>query len=187
MSALLRNALLAASLALTPATGVFAGELKSVPPSPAHELALKDVDGREHALGQYKGKVVVVNFWATWCPPCVEEMPSLQRLQDRLGRDGLVVLAVSIGDSEEKIRDFLARVPVRFTILRDRDMGVARMWKARGIPTTYVLDTEQIVRYSAVGELDWSAQGVIDTLTPLLPKASAQTPRAAKSSDTVQR
>lgn len=181
MTTLLRIALFAASLAL--AALAAAGELKSVAPSPAQELVLKDVDGREHALGQYKGKVVVVNFWATWCPPCVAEMPSLQRLQDRMGRDGLVVLAVSIGDSEEKIRDFLARVPVKFTILRDRDMGVARMWKARGVPTTYVLDAEHNIRYTAVGELDWSAQSVVDTLRPLLPKAAFEAPRAGSPSE----
>jgi thiol-disulfide isomerase/thioredoxin len=131
-------------------------------------LVLKDVDGREHRLADYRGKVVLVNFWATWCEPCRAEMPSLDRLQQRsAGR--VVVLAVAYGEGEARVGEFLAKVPVGFPVLLDRDLAIAKAWKARVLPTTFVIDPGGRIRYRAIGELDWSAPAIASIVRKLSP------------------
>jgi thiol-disulfide isomerase/thioredoxin len=132
-------------------------------------LALRDLDGKEHKLADYKGKVVVLNFWATWCDPCREEMPAMQRLQDRLAGK-LVILAVDYGEGPPRISEFLKKVPVKFTVLLDRDMSAATAWKVKVLPTTLVIDPEQKVRFVAVGDVGWDTPAVESEIIKLLPK-----------------
>ena len=86
-------------------------------PTIAPPLILSDIDGVEHDLAQYAGKVVIVNFWATWCPPCREEMPSMQRLLELRQASGLVLLAVNVGEDEDTIFQFTADYPIGFPLL----------------------------------------------------------------------
>ena len=158
-------ALLAASCAARAA----GGELKPWSGGATPPLALRDLQGKEHKLAEYKGKVVVLNFWATWCDPCREEMPSMQRLQDKLAGKPFAILAVDYGEGAPRINDFLKKVPVRFTVLLDRDTSVASAWKVKVLPTTLVLDPLQRIRYSVVGDLEWDSQSVEDTIKKLLP------------------
>jgi thiol-disulfide isomerase/thioredoxin len=132
-------------------------------------FTLRDLQGREHRLSDYKGKVVVLNFWATWCEPCREEMPSMQRLQDRLAGKPFAILALDFGEGEARIREFLQKVPVKFTILLDRDSGVARAWRVRVLPITFVIDANQRIRYSVLGDTDWSSPAVEQAIRKLLP------------------
>jgi thiol-disulfide isomerase/thioredoxin len=132
-------------------------------------LALRDLDGKEHKLADYKGKVVVLNFWATWCDPCREEMPAMQRLQDKLAGK-LVILAVDYGEGPPRISDFLKKVPVKFTVLLDRDTSAATAWKVKVLPTTLVIDPEQKVRFVAVGDVGWDTPAVESEIIKLLPK-----------------
>ena len=92
-----------------------------------------------HTLTAYRGRVVLVNFWATWCEPCREEMPALQALQDKLGKERLVVLAVNYGESPEKVQQFVHHTPVDFPLLLDRHMEAAKAWGVRVLPTSFVL------------------------------------------------
>jgi len=159
-------ALLAASCAALAA----GGELKPWSGGATPPLALRDLQGKEHRLADYKGKVVVVNFWATWCDPCREEMPSMQRLQDKLAGKPFAILAVDFGEGAPRINDFLKKVPVRFTVLLDRDTSAATRWKVRVLPTTLVLDPEQRIRYSVVGDLEWDSPAVEQAIRKLLPR-----------------
>jgi thiol-disulfide isomerase/thioredoxin len=161
-------ALLLAALA---ASAAHAAELKpwtaaSAPPG----LVLKDLEGRQHRLSDYKGKVVLLNFWATWCEPCREEMPSMQRLQERLAGQPFAILAVDFGEGEAKIRAFLEKLPVKFAVLLDRDGGAASAWRVRVLPVSFVIDADQKIRYSAVGDADWASPGVERTIRKLLPR-----------------
>jgi thiol-disulfide isomerase/thioredoxin len=124
-------------------------------------LELPDADGREHALADWRGKTVVVNFWATWCEPCRDEMPSLERLKARLGGKPFEVVAVNVGESPERVARFTREVPVTFPILYDRESATARRWKVRGYPTSYVLGPDGRIRYYFVGELDWASDEVV--------------------------
>ncbi|MBL8519407.1 MAG: TlpA family protein disulfide reductase [Betaproteobacteria bacterium] len=133
-------------------------------------LALKDMDGQVRTLDHWRGKVLVVNFWATWCEPCIEEMPSLQQLGARHAQRGLEVVAVNLGEGEARIASFLKKVDVRMAVLLDRD-GVARQdWKVRGVPATFVIDRQGRVRYTIVGQVDFADAKVEQRIVALLPK-----------------
>jgi thiol-disulfide isomerase/thioredoxin len=132
-------------------------------------LALRDVHGKEHRLEDYRGKVLVVNFWATWCEPCREEMPSMQRLQDKLAGKPFAILAVDYGEGPPRVKDFLQKVPVRFPLLLDRDTSAASAWKVKVLPTTLVLDAQHRIRYSVVGDLEWDSPKVEGMIRKLLP------------------
>ena len=137
---------------------------ESAPP-----LALVDTRGVEHSLEQYRGKVVVVNFWATWCPPCVEELPSLENAWQRYRQQGLVVLAVSDED-RDVVTSFLERLPtdITFPVLIDGEMKSGNRWQIRGLPTTVIIDRSGDVYWRAEGQLDFSALDVNEKLLALL-------------------
>jgi len=162
-------ALLAGAALSSGAARAAGGELKPWRGGATPPLALRDLQGREHKLADYRGKVVVLNFWATWCDPCREEMPSMQRLQDKLAGKPFVILAVDYGEGAPRVNDFLKKVPVRFTVLLDRDTSAAAAWKVKVLPTTLVLDPEQRIRYSVVGDLEWDSPAVEGAIRKLLP------------------
>jgi peroxiredoxin len=142
---------------LKPASG------KAVP------FALRDLDGREHRLAQYRGKVVVLNFWATWCEPCREEMPSLDRLAGKLAGRPFVVLAVDYAEGAPRVREFANRQALRFPLLLDRDGSVAKSWGVRTLPATYVIDAGGQLRHVAVGATDWDTPEILAVIEILLP------------------
>jgi peroxiredoxin len=134
--------------------------------TPALELA--DLDGAKHRLADYRGKVVLVNFWATWCEPCREEMPSIERLRASLDGRRFVVLAVNVAEPESRIRKFLEAVPLRFPVLLDRDTQTTRAWQAKVLPATYIVGPDGAIRYRHVGELDWSKPEVRELILGLM-------------------
>jgi peroxiredoxin len=136
-------------------------------PPPA--LALKDLDGRLHRLSDYRGKVVLVNFWATWCAPCRDEMPSIQELKRKLGGRPFAVLAVNLDEPESRIRNFLAQMKVHFTVLLDPERQVARAWQARVLPASFVIGPDGRIRYSLVGEINWDHDHVVSRIAELMP------------------
>jgi thiol-disulfide isomerase/thioredoxin len=133
----------------------------------APQIALRKLDGTNADLSSERGKVVLVNFWATWCVPCREEMPSIERLRASLEGRPFVVLAVNLAEPESRIRKFLETVPGRFTVLLDRDGQSARAWQARVLPATYIVGPDGRVRYRHVGELDWSKPEVRELILGL--------------------
>jgi len=123
---------------------------------PTPELRLQDLEGREHRLADYRGQVVLVNFWATWCAPCRAEMPSIGKLRRSLDGLPFVVLAVNLGEPVSRIEKFMAQVPMDFPVLLDPDTTTARAWKARFLPASYLVDGDGRVRYAHYGDLDWA-------------------------------
>jgi len=138
------------------------------PGGPTPELGLKDLGGADHALEAYRGKVVILNFWATWCEPCRDEMPSLNRLRKSLEGRPVAMLAVNVAEGEARINDFMARIPVDFPVLLDRDSQAARAWKVRVLPTTVIIGTDGRVRYTYVGGRDWNDESVRTTIGSLM-------------------
>jgi thiol-disulfide isomerase/thioredoxin len=136
---------------------------------PTPPLALKDPEGRLHDLADYRGKVVVVNFWATWCEPCRDELPSLERLRDALRGRPFEVLAVNVAEGDSRVKRFLAEVPLQLPVLLDRNGEAQRAWKVRGLPATFLLDREGEIRSWYLGELDWAQPKVLRTVENLLP------------------
>jgi thiol-disulfide isomerase/thioredoxin len=129
---------------------------------------LKDLHGATHDLARYRGKVVLVNFWATWCEPCRHEMPSMQRLRDKLAGKPFVVLAVNVDEPDARVRRFVEETRFNLPVVLDMNKTVTRAWKVRVMPTSYIVDTEGKLRYRVVGDIDWSTDTVIGTITQLL-------------------
>jgi len=131
-------------------------------------LELADLQGAKHKLADYRGKVVLVNFWATWCVPCRDEMPSIERLRAALEGRRFAVLAVNLAEPESRIRKFLEAVPVRFPVLLDRDTQASKAWQARLLPVTFIVGPDGAIRYRHVGELDWSRPEVREAILGLI-------------------
>lgn len=145
-----------------------AGELKPYNGPALPDFALPDMHGTIHNLSDYQGKVVLLNFWATWCPPCVKEMPSMQRLEKQLQGEDFTILAVNMGEDENTINAFLERYPVDFTILLDKDGKVLTSWKIVAFPTTFLIDREGRISHALFGGLEWDEPDAVDVVKSLL-------------------
>ncbi len=146
-----------------------AADLKLWTGGPTPVLALKDLDGRVRQLSDYRGRVILVNFWATWCAPCRDEMPSIQALKEKLAGKPFAVLAVNLDEPEPRIRKFLSQVKVDFTILLDSEKRAAKAWNARILPASYIIGPDGRVRYTLVGEINWANEHVVALISELLP------------------
>ena len=146
-----------------------AAELKPWTGGDTPALVLKDLQGATHDLAAYRGKVVLVNFWATWCEPCRDEMPSMQQLRLRLAGRPFAVLAVNLAESENKVVDFLRRFPVEFTDVLDRNSAARRDWNVKVLPTSFVIGVDGRIRYSVVGEINWADEKAVLDLLRLVP------------------
>lgn len=157
-------ALLAALLALPAGAGALDSELARAAGMEAYPVPLKAssftlpaLSGEARAKAHYQGKVVLLNFWASWCPPCREEFPSLERLQQALGGKDFTVLAVSVRDSENGIARFLGGRAPPFDVLLDGEGKSARDYRAMGVPVTYLLDREGRMLAGKTGPQAWDS------------------------------
>jgi len=121
--------------------------------SPAPEIALKDLQGQEVKLSDLHGKVVLLNFWATWCKPCKEEMPAMQVSYDKLRDKGLVVLAVNELEDAEKVAEHIKTHGHTFLVVMDHDNRVANRYGVVGLPASFLIDRQGIVREHIFGNL----------------------------------
>ena len=123
----------------------------------APDFDLDYLDGERRALSSFRGQVVFLNFWATWCPPCREEMPSMQTLHERFSDLGLTMLAVDIRESKLAVQKFIDEFELTFAIPLDTDGRVSTMYGVRGIPTTYIIDRDGMLLAAVVGGRDWAS------------------------------
>jgi len=144
-----------AVLALTAASAIGAEALAPWTGGPTPPIRLKTIAGQELTLDAYRGRTVIVNFWATWCAPCVAEMPSLQRLRDRLAPHGVEVIAVNMQENAARIAPFVERLGITFPVLRDHDGAVRAAWNVSVFPTSFVVGPDQRIAWVARGEVDW--------------------------------
>lgn len=154
-----------------------AGELKPITPRPAPALSLTDLDGKKQDLKDYRGKVVLVNFWATWCPPCRAEMPSMQRLKVLMGDQPFAILAVDMAEPEHEIRRFLKElkdVKLDFSIPLDHSGEAMKEWKVHVFPTSFIVDTEGQLRYGIAGSIEWDEYAPVAAIKALLPAPATQ-------------
>jgi thiol-disulfide isomerase/thioredoxin len=129
-------------------------------PLRAPAFRLPGLDGGLRGKDDYRGKVVLLNFWASWCAPCRQEFPSLERLQHALGGGDFTVLAVAVADSESEVRRFLGGAVPPFDVLLDGDQNVARGYRAAGVPVTYLLDRDGRMLAGKSGPHDWDSPEV---------------------------
>lgn len=170
------------ALSLVPSSSVLAPLAQTVvPPASALELgrlnpvdrpvpafAMNDLDSTVWNPAKLKNKITIVNFWASWCAPCREEMPSLNRAWEKVRDDGVQMLAINIGDTESTIQSFLAEVPIDFTVLRSTDAKDLANWGVRGLPTTLVVDGDANVVLELVGPAEWDQDELLQPVLDLL-------------------
>ena len=134
--------------------------------SSAPDFTLQDSD-RTVALNQFRGQIVVLNFWATWCEPCVEEMPSLVEMQRRMKAKGVTVVAVSIDENESAYRSFLKQHGVDLLTVRDPAQKTPALYGTRGWPETFIIDRNGVTRRKFIGAVDWTEPEITDFLSKL--------------------
>jgi thiol-disulfide isomerase/thioredoxin len=144
--------------------------------NPTPPLELMDMHGKPHSLSDYSGKVVLVNFWAGWCHPCIQEIPELIRLAEILEDKPFAMLAVNVGEKRNKLAGFVKKMDQHMVILMDTESTEFERWKGIGLPSSFVLDPAGKIRYEAYGPVNWDRPDVVDTFTALMNKpASADT------------
>jgi cytochrome c biogenesis protein CcmG, thiol:disulfide interchange protein DsbE len=146
--------------------GCYSGNHPARIGSVAPDFTVQDSD-HKITLSQFRGQVVVLNFWATWCPPCIEETPSLVRMQGRMKDKGVVVLAVSIDADDAAYHKFLKDYSVNMVTVRDEEKKASSLYGTFGWPESYVIDRNGVIRRKFIGAVDWTSLEVTDFLSKL--------------------
>ena len=139
-------------------------------PTVGPDFELKDLAGKQLTLKELRGKVVFLNFWATWCPPCIEEMPAMERLHQELQKDGLVILAINFQEGPERVQEFFAKHNFTFTALLDRDGKVSELYQAWALPVSVIINKRGELAARAMGSKAWDSQEAHQFFKQLLAK-----------------
>ena len=132
----------------------------------APEFSLQDGQGKV-SLRQFRGQVVVLNFWASWCPPCIDETPSLVSMQQRLKAKGITVVGVSSDEDEQAYRRFIQEYGIKFPTVRDPSERVEHLYGTVKIPETYIIDRNGVLRRKFVSEVNWNSPEVLSYLSTM--------------------
>ncbi len=148
------------------------------PGQPAPAFKLQDLSGKIHQLSDYKGKVVVLNFWASWCGPCIQEMPALSELQKNYADKGLKVISIAVDDQKETLLDVKTKVNIDFPVLLDSKSEIKNKYKISGFPETFIInregklvlfnDPENGLRLKIIGPRNWRSDRIKEELENLL-------------------
>ena len=138
------------------------------PPEEAEDFTLKTLKGGTVSLKDYRGRLIFLNFWATWCGPCRAEMPSMQRLWEEFKEEDFVILAINIQEESKLVSSFMDERGLFFPVLLDEKGKVARSYGIRGIPTTFFLNPEGEIIGKAVGARDWASKESFQLIEELL-------------------
>jgi peroxiredoxin len=160
-----RSYILAILLAFT-LSGCYRGSKPARIGTVAPDFTVQDSD-RKITLSDYRGQIVVLNFWATWCPPCIEELPSLETLQQRMKDKGIKVLAISIDDDDSAYHQFLKDNRVDLLSVRDASKKSNNLYGTFKFPETYIIDQKGIVRRKFIGAVNWNQAEIVDFLSKL--------------------
>jgi thiol-disulfide isomerase/thioredoxin len=161
---------LVAVLCLISSNALPARDLIELPePAAAPALKLPMLDGGDLDLANLRGQVVLLNFWASWCPPCRREMPSMSRLAEQLADQPFRIVAVNIGESKQEVRAFLEATPLNFPIVFDPLVETTGVWGVPGLPYSFLIDAEGRLRYRLAGDYEWDSPAALKTIRALLP------------------
>lgn len=164
-------AILAMSLFLAPGAHPASFESRTGAPTPA--LQAKDLKGVSRTLADYRGKVVLLNFWASWCPPCLQEMPSMERLRLKMAGRPLEIVALDSAETPAEVKAYLSRMKLGFPVLLDPDGSNTRRWKVFALPTTFLLDGKGQLRYVLTGPTEWDEGEALQVIESLLAEHQA--------------
>ena len=137
-------------------------------------LIAKDLSGRSVDITRFKGKVLLINFWATWCAPCVREIPSLLSMQDQFGTKNLQLILINYGETQKKIQNFVEKNSIGGLILFDEGRTATADWNIKGLPTTFIIDRDFKLSHQALGELDWTDETVTNLIESLISRTPSK-------------
>lgn len=172
----MKRLILALAMSVFVVTGVHAAGFEARERTPAPALQAQALDGAPHTLASFRGKVVLLNFWASWCPPCLREMPSMERLRIRMAGRPLEIVALDSAETRDEVSAYLSRMPLGFPVLLDPDGSNTRRWKVFALPSSFLLDAEGRVRYVLTGPTEWDEGEALQLVESLL----AELPAPAK-------
>jgi peroxiredoxin len=132
--------------------------------NPAPDFDTLDLDGKIWSLSKLKGKVVFINFWATWCSPCREEMPSMQRLYTKLPKDKFEMIALFNNDKKPAVRNFVSQLGLTFPILSDEHNFAGTKYGLTGLPETFIVDKQGVIREKIIGPAKWDSPENVEML-----------------------
>jgi len=135
-------------------------------------FSLPDLKGKPHSLADYQGKVVLVNFWASWCPPCIYEMPELTRLKQQLADKPFDILAINVGEKKYKVRKFTRLINFQLTVLLDTHNDTFKGWGVKTLPTSFLIDGEGQVRYRVRGNPGWEHEQTVSVIEQLITEST---------------
>jgi len=163
-----RRASVLSGLLILPLTlaGCYSGSRPPNIGTTAPAFTVQDTD-RKVSLDEFRGKVVVLNFWATWCPPCLEEMPSLVQMQQKMKAKGVEVVAISVDADQGAYQAFLKEHNVDLLTVRDPDQKSNNLYGTFKFPETYIIDRHGVLRRKFIGAIDWGTPEILDYLTKL--------------------
>jgi peroxiredoxin len=147
--------------------------LAKVPPKAAPDFSLPNIDGQQVSLQQYRGKVVFLNFWATWCIPCREEMPALERLHQTYHAQDLAIISIDLKESADQVKTFFQKHSLSFPALLDQNGSVFRDYLVAGMPTTYLIGRDGTLLARGVGGRDWTRAEALQLIQELIKPTSA--------------
>lgn len=145
-----------------------AANFEARPATPAPELKAQDLAGATRTLADYRGKVVLLNFWASWCPPCLREMPSMERLREKMAGRPLVIVALDSAETRKEVEAFLAKMQLGFPVLLDPDGSNTKRWRVFALPTSFLLDASGRIRYVLTGPIEWDEDAAVAKIEELL-------------------
>jgi thiol-disulfide isomerase/thioredoxin len=137
-------------------------------------FSLLDLDGNTHSISAYRGRVVLVNFWASWCPPCIYEMPELTQLKERLADKPFEILAINVGEKKYRVQKFTRVINFNLPVLLDTSSKIFDNWGVKTLPTSFLIDAEGHIRYRVQGNPGWDDKQTIELIEQLLTETAKQ-------------
>ncbi|GAB4346725.1 MAG: TlpA disulfide reductase family protein [Desulfobulbaceae bacterium] len=145
-------------------------KVKAAVGQPAPDFVLTDLQGKDWKLSDLRGNVVFVNFWATWCPPCIQEMPSMERLNAKMEGRPFKMLAVLYRDRPEMAQSLINKTGYGFTVLIDADGSTAKQYGLTGVPETFIVDPNGILKEKFIGPYDWDSERAHQVIEQHMPQ-----------------
>ncbi len=147
-------------------------EFEAVEPIEAPYAVMQAINGHAINPEELTGKVVLVNFWATWCPPCVEELPKMQNAWKKFGRDDFEIIAVAVAETPSTVAEFQQKLPMKldFPIITDENLEIFHRWEVRGLPTSFLIDRNGMIQRKAEGGRDFDSSRINGIIQELVAK-----------------
>jgi thiol-disulfide isomerase/thioredoxin len=152
---------------------VLTAEITTLSEDPELDFTLADFKDNTHTLANYRGKVLLVNFWASWCPPCIYEMPELTRLQQQLGDRAFEIIAINVGEKKYKVHKFTRLINFELPVLLDTSNQAFKDWRVQTLPTSFLVDAKGVVRHKIRGNPGWEQQETIALIEQLIAENNA--------------